>query len=214
MPGAWEIDNRPKLLIGLPHKDQVTMEWALAFRNLQVNVPAIFTCSRGTPIDMARNEIIKSAQNSGVEWVFFLDTDVTCPPDTIIRLMAHGLPIVSGVYWTRAPPLEPTVWREVPGGKQAIPFQPGSGLIEADFIGAGMLLVHMSVFEHLPWPPFEWTLSFQDPKDFSKGTSEDFHFCKLARQRGYHIMVDTSLIGRHGISNSYSSWDGIKISEI
>lgn len=207
------MNERPKLLIGLPHKDNVTLEWALAFRNLQINIPSVFTCSRGTPIDMARNEIVKSAQAHGVEWIFFLDTDVVCPPDTITRLLSYNLPIVSGTYWTRAPPLEPTVWREVPGGKQCIPFQPGQ-MVEADFIGSGCLLVHMSVFDHIEKPYFEWTLSFKDPNDFMKGTSEDFDFCKKVRARGYKIMVDTSIICRHGITNAYADWTGMKISEI
>ncbi len=213
MPAAWEISDRPRLLIGLPHKDTVTMEWALAFRNLQINIPSIFTCSRGTPIDMARNEIIKSAQTNGVEWVFFLDTDVVPPPDAIIRLLNHNLPIVSGVYWTRALPLEPAVWREVPNGKQAIPFTPGQ-MIEADFIGSGCLLIHMSVFDKIEKPYFEWTLSFKDPNDFGKGTSEDFDWCKKVRARGYSIKVDTSIQCRHAITNAYADWKGINISEI
>ena len=72
MPGAWEIQTNPKLLVGMPHKDSVGMEWALSFRNLQINVPSVFTTSRGTPIDMARNEIVKAAKDHGVEWLFFL----------------------------------------------------------------------------------------------------------------------------------------------
>lgn len=162
---------------------------------------------------MARNEIVKSAQASGVEWLFFLDTDVVAPPDTIIRLMNHNLPIVSGVYFTRAPPLEPAVWREVLGGKQAIQFQLGQ-MIEADFIGAGCLLIHMSVFDHIEKPYFDWTLSFKDFNDFTKGTSEDFDWCKKVRTRGYHVMVDTSIQCRHAITNAYADFSGIKISEI
>lgn len=214
MPAAWEIDEHPKLLIGLPHKDNVTLEWALSFRNLQVNVPAMFTCSRGTPIDMSRNEIVRSALDAGVDYVFFLDTDVVVPPDTIIRLMNHNLPIVSGVYYTRAPPIEPCVWREIaPSGKQAIAFQPGQ-MIEADFIGAGCLLIHTSVFKNLKRPFFEWSLSFLDPENPGVGRSEDFEFCKKVRERGYKIMVDTSIQCRHGISNAYAENGQLHISQI
>ena len=165
IPASWEINDTPVLLIGMPHRDNVSMEWSLGFRNLQVNVPAIFTTSRGTPIDMARNEIVKSALDAKVDWIFFLDTDVTCPPDTIPRLMAHNLPIVTGVYYTRAPPLEPCVWKEIaPSGKQAIPFVQGQ-MIEADFIGMGCCLIHTSVFKNIKKPFFEWTVSFNDPEN-------------------------------------------------
>lgn len=201
------------MLVGIPHRDYVTLEWALAFRNLQINLPSVFTTSRGTPIDMARNEIVRSAQEHEVEWLFFLDTDVICPPDTIQRLMAHNLPIVSGLYYTRAPPIEPAVWKEVDGGKQAIPFTPGQ-MVEADFIGAGCLLIHMSVFDHIDKPYFEWTLSFEDPNDHGKGKSEDFYWCKKVRERGYKIYVDTSVQCRHGISNAYTDMTGIHISQI
>lgn len=215
MAAAWEIENEnPVLLVGLPHKDQVSLEWALNFRNLQINVPSLFTTSRGTPIDMARNEIVRSAQDRGVKYLFFLDTDVIPPSDVIQRLMNHNLPITSGVYYTRAPPIEPCVWREIPpSGKQAISFSPGQ-LIEAEFIGAGCLLVHMSVFDHIEKPYFEWTLSFKDQNNLNIGRSEDFEWCKKVRERGYKIYVDTTIQCKHIISNAYSEMGSIQISPI
>lgn len=214
IPAAWEIDDRPKLLIGMPHRDTVSMEWALGFRNLQVNVSAMFTTSRGTPIDMARNEIVRSALDAKVDWIFFLDVDVTPPPDIITRLMGHNLPIVSGLYFTRAPPIEPTVWREVPpSGKAPIQFNPGE-MVKADFIGMGCCLVHTSVFKNISKPYFEWTLSFENPEDMTKGRSEDFEFCRKAREKGYTIWVDTSLQCKHGIANAFTGFNGINISNI
>lgn len=215
IPAAWEISDKPQLLIGIPHKDYVTTDWALNFRNLQVNVPSMFTCSRGAPIDMSRNEIVRSALENDVEYVFFLDSDVVCPPDTIIRLMAHNLPIVTGVYYTRAPPIEPAVWSEItPSGKQAIAFNPGSGLIEADFIGMGCCLIHKSVFKNIEPPYFKWTLTFENVNNPGIGRSEDFEFCRKARERGYKIYADTSLICRHGVSNAYTDNQGLHISQI
>lgn len=214
LPASWEINDAPTLLIGMPHRDNVTMEWSLGFRNLQVNVPAMFTTSRGTPIDMARGEIVRSALDAKCEWIFFLDTDVTCPPDIIPRLMAHNLPIVTGVYYTRAPPIEPAIWHEVhPTGKRAVQFQPGQ-MVEADFIGMGCCLIHTSVFKNISKPYFEWTLSFVDPENPGIGRSEDFEFCKKARDRGYKIWADTSLICRHSISNAYTDSHGIQISPV
>jgi len=214
MPAAWELNDKPALLVGMPHRDAVTMEWALQFRNIQINVPSVFTTSRGTPIDMARNEIVRSAQDRNVEWLFFLDTDVIVPPDTITKLMSYNFPIVSGVYFTRAPPHEPCVWKEIkPNGKQAIPFTPGQ-MVEADFIGGGCLLIHMSVFDHIEKPYFEWTLSFEDPDNLNIGRSEDFEWCRKVRERGYKIMVDTSIQCKHMIPNTYSNYQGIQISQI
>ncbi len=215
-PAAWELgDSNPKLLIGIPHKNLVTLSWALSFRNLQVNVPSIFTCSSGVPVDIARSEIVKSALNNNVDWIFFIDCDVECPPDTISRLMSHNLPIVTGIYFTRNYPLEPAIWKEIqPSGKQSIPFTPGTGLIECDFIGAGCLLTHTSVFKNISPPYFSWTLGREVPGDMTRGRSEDFEFCKKARERGYRIFADTGIICKHEIANAFSNNQGIQISQI
>jgi len=215
MPGAWELGSENvKVMIGMPHKDTVSMDWCLGFRNLQVNVPASFTVSRGVPIDMSRNEIVRAALDAKAEFVFFLDTDVICPPDTIARLMAHNLPICTGVYFTRAQPIEPAIWHEVqPSGKRAISYTPGQ-MVEADFIGMGCCLIHTSVFKNLKKPYFEWTLSFEDPENVGVGRSEDFEFCKKARERGYKIWADTSIQCRHGISNAFTENGAMQISNI
>ncbi len=217
MPASWELQSEsPKLLIGIPHRNLVTLSWSLSFRNLQVNVPSIFTVSAGVPIDVARNEIVKSALANDCQWVFFLDSDVEVPSDTIPRLMSHNIPIISGIYYTRAPPIEPAIWKEVqPSGKQAINFTPGTGLIECDFVGAGCLLIHTSVFKNLKsqlW--FNWTLGREIPMDMTTGRSEDFQFCKAARDRGFKIFADTSIICKHSISNAYTSNQGIQINQI
>lgn len=215
MPAAWELSSdTPKLLIGLPHKNLVSLEWSLAFRNLVVNVPSIFTCSAGVPIDVARNEIVKSALTNNVDWIFFLDTDVVPPPDIITRLMAHNLPIVTAIYHTRAPPIEPCIWREVhPSGKQAIAYTQGQ-MIEADFIGMGACLIHTSVFKNIFPPFFDWTLGRQEPNNMTLGRSEDFEFCKKVRDKGYKIWADTSIQCRHGISNAHTFQGAMGISQI
>lgn len=216
MPASWEIsDGKPTLLIGIPHKNTVNLSWALMFRNLQVNVPSIFTLSAGVPVDIARGEIVKSALQNECSWIFFLDSDVECPPDTIPRLMAHNIPIVSGIYYTRAPPIEPAIWHEVqPSGKRAVQFTPNSGLIKCDFLGAGCLLVHTSVFKNIKPPFFEWTLGRQVPGDMSQGRSEDFEFARKCRDRGYSIFADTSIICKHSIANSFTDNNGIQINNI
>jgi hypothetical protein len=215
MPAAWELgSDHPVLLIGLPHKDIVTMSWCLSFRNLQVNVPSIFTCSRGLPIDAARNEIVRSALDNKCNYIFFLDTDVECPPDTIARLMSHNLPICTGVYHTRAPPIEPAIWREIkPSGKQAIQYIPGQ-MVECDFIGMGCCLIHTSIFKNISKPFFEWTLGFEDTENPMMGRSEDFEFCKKIRDRGYKIIADTSIQCKHGVSNAYTERGALQISMI
>ena len=134
------------------------------FRMLQLPPRVKFITLSGQPVDQARNMIV---ENAAGEWLFFLDSDVICPADTIPRLMATAkrldAKIVSGLYYRRSNPLEgnrpvPGMYRWFPeqiteygrGGHRAIlDFKPGD-VVEADVVGAGCLLINMEVFRTVP----------------------------------------------------------------
>lgn len=61
-------------------------------------------------------------------------------------------------------------------------------LVECDAIGSGCMLVHRSVFEHLPAPWFEYRPG---------GNSEDLIFCKEAKEAGIPVFCDISTICGH-----------------
>jgi len=210
--GSWEIQSSPQVLIGVPHTGLVTMEWVASFKSLQ-HPPAAISYSRGTPIDHCRNALIDQMFGTNCEYIFFLDSDIVAPPDTILRLMNHHLPVVSAIYWIKHPtPLQkphPALWREN-AEKQAVPVidhRPGE-LLEVDFVGCGALLVHRKVFERIEKPYFRWTVGFE--KD---GMSEDFTWCKKVRAAGFKIFCDTSLVCRH-VSFMNVSDRGIEFSSV
>lgn len=118
---------------------------------------------------MSRNQICKAAIETGVEWLLFLDSDVVAPADTFARLSRHHMPIVQGVYHTKAktptgahPPL---VMRRIDqdGTKAFAPIQgwtPGD-LVSVDTVATGLLLIHRRVlkaFQDAGVPWFEWTV--------------------------------------------------------
>lgn len=199
--GAWELSQlTPKMIVGVPHNGYVSMEWAENYKNL-VHPPAFRTYTRGQPIDAARNTLVQKMQDSNCDWIFFLDTDVICPTDTIQRLLSHRLPIVSGLYYTRHAPISPAMWNDTGDKAHFVSinqFQVGS-LVEAHVIGMGCCLIHRSVFDKLEKPYFKWTNGFQE-----NGISEDFYFCNKARDTGFHIFVDTSIICEHEFSGKTS----------
>ena len=203
--GAWEIRERNKVLVGILHVDTTTIAWSLGLRRLIIPGPEPL-CVAGMPYDMGRNVICQRALEMGVEWVFHLDSDVVCPPDTILRLMAHGQPIISGVYYRRSPPHGiPVMLRRLPGGgTQWLQDLPPRGLIEVDLVGAGCLLIHKSVLQKLPpidpaigkrW--FSWRVDRQGILPPGECLSEDFSFNLHCQKNGYKIMVDTSIRCRH-----------------
>jgi hypothetical protein len=60
----------------------------------------------GKPIDLARNVMVTKALQDKCEYIFFLDSDILVNPDTLTKLFIGNMPIISGVYYSRAPPYE------------------------------------------------------------------------------------------------------------
>ncbi len=207
MPGAWEMDNKPSLHVCVPHCTMVTMNWALGFRQLRLPQSHMFSMTRGQPIDQARNILATKALESGAEYIMFIDSDVIIPPEAITRMMQHNLDIVSGVYYVRHDPISAAAWmksKDDSGKYNPIIKYTENALVEVDAIGFGCVLVHRRVFEKLELPYFKWTVS----DDGQTGVSEDFYFCELAKQAGFHIYLDTGVQCEH-ITNASVSREGL-----
>lgn len=200
MPLAHEIKAARQVLCVILTREITHISWSFSFRNLII--PGEPMVLGGMPFDHARDVGAQRSLDGGFDYVFFLDDDVCVPPDVILRLMAHRLPIVSGLYIRRSPPIFPVMIRNTPSGKQWVTSFQVPSLIEVDMVGAGCLLIHRSVLEKLPWinPPkhhwFEWRSNAHNLRD-SDRTSEDFSFCLHAKQHGFKTIVDTSLQCRH-----------------
>ncbi|MDE2095638.1 MAG: hypothetical protein KGL39_00145 [Patescibacteria group bacterium] len=210
MPGSWEIRAANQVLVGTLHVDVTTLAWAFGIRNLiipgrdDLRQFYPFLPVAGMPFDHARNVICQKALEYGAQYVLMLDSDVIPPRDTIIRLMAHNLPLVSGMYCRRSPPHGvPVMIKE---GQWITNFVPGS-LVEADVVGSGCLLIHRSVLEAMSpsdkargkqW--FDWRVDMRGTGTLPDGLcmSEDFVFCANARQQlGIKAYVDTSIVCKH-----------------
>jgi hypothetical protein len=220
MPGSWEIlqqeINNPRVLVATLTREIVTTTWAMGYK--QLIIPnGTFTFLSGMPFDHARNTACQKLLELGWEYLFFLDDDVICPPDTIPRLISHRLPIVSGLYYRRMMPLVPVMLRNSPEGPQWVSSYPEKSLIEVDLVGAGCLLIHRSVLENLPplsnrcrW--FQWQCDRTDLQLLDR-TSEDFTFMVHAKNHGYKIYVDTGIQCKH-LGLSENSVEGLKPLEL
>ena len=199
MAGAWELINHEQVLTVILTRETVSTAWAFGFHNL--HIPGTFMALAGMPFDHARNNGCQKLLEMGWDWLFFLDDDVIPPPDTIHRLVSHRLPIISGVYYRRSPPLVPVMLKETNRGSEWYSEIPTHGLMEVDYVGAGCLLIHRDVLTKLPplspsnhW--FEWRVDRPDLPEPER-MSEDFTFCRHARNHGFKIMVDTAIRCRH-----------------
>lgn len=199
MAGSWELINQQRVLVVVLTREITSTAWAFGFRNLQI--PGTFTGLVGMPFDHARNTGCQKLLELGWEWVFFLDDDTIPPPDAIIKLMSHKLPIVSGVYYRRSNPICPVMLKETQKGRMWITEFNVPDMLEVDFVGSGCLLIHRDVLTSLPplspkchW--FEWRVDRKDLPEKDR-MSEDFTFCQHARNHGYKIYVDTTVQCRH-----------------
>lgn len=198
MPGAWEMRPQAAVLGAILHTDHCTIGWAFGLRNLAL--PGQVIGLAGMPYDMARNTACMRALEAGASHLFFLDSDVIPPRDAVYKLLAHNRPIVSGLYCRRSPPAGVPVM--IKDGKWITEFQPGS-LVEVDLVGAGCLLIRRDVLENYPphrpgyhW--FDWRVNMQNLLPPGDCLSEDFTFCKAAREKmGLKIFVDTSVVCKH-----------------
>ena len=101
--GAWEgtPQSEELLLIAIPHTGITLFEWSVGMRILHPPVPFNIISNKGLPIDRARCDLVEQAQKMNASHIFFLDSDVILPPDGLLRLWHHRLPIVTGVYGSK-----------------------------------------------------------------------------------------------------------------
>lgn len=143
--------------------------------------------TRSSNIADNRNTNTQKALELGAEWVFFVDDDQIFLTDTLTRLLADNLDIVSGLYMKREIPFLPVAFdREDERGyvKPKLLKPEDKGIIEVKATGAGCLLVKTKVFRAMGYP--YWTLGQLD----KVGWSDDIDFCRRARAAGFTINVD------------------------
>jgi len=141
-----------------------------------------------------RERILKTAcyRIPGHSHILFVDHDVLPRHNTLERLLAHDKDIVCGIYpmsqsgkisWclSKDDPYVPMPINDLPDN----PFK-------ANYVGCGMMLVKMEVFENLKWP--YWKDEYAPTK---KMLGEDLYFCKKVREAGYDIWVDPKVQCSH-----------------
>ena len=120
-------------------------------------------------------------ESSELEWVLFLDSDMIPEPGMLEQLLALEVPVAAGLYTMRAPPFGLEVGRQGDGAMlvtRSVPTKP----YEAEWAGAGALLVRREALEAIE-PPY-----FQYPQGFV--FDEDVYFCRKLKAAGYPVLVD------------------------
>jgi len=141
-----------------------------------------------------RNGMAKAALDKGCTHIMMMDTDQVYPPDTLVKLLNHDLPVVCGKVHRRYPPFDPLLYQKT-RHKYKFTDTPDEvwkkgGLVEVKATGAACLLVKDEVFKSMKYPWFR-ILPPNSRRDFTVG--EDVYFWVQVRKAGYKIFVDTSI---------------------
>ena len=170
---------------------------------------------QGYGCGMARNRIAADALNAHYDYVLMVDNDIELPPDALVHLLEHRQPIVMGWYlnrYARGGGSLTTLYRvgytwDMYTASELLDLRDaGEHLIRVKGGGMGCCLFVSDLFNHLPFPWFEWTDNGRDELDvadayachdaFQSG-GEDINFCNLATSHGIPIHADTRVACGH-----------------
>ena len=142
-------------------------------------------------IAFARNQCVKSALDSDVDYLLFWDSDVAViqPRDFIYllrdRLEKSGAWVAGGAYRFKNPDAAPTcpVGNDVDGQIEYMNIEFGQ-TVEVDLLPTGLMLIPRWVLEQVPRP---WFHVEDDPETLNV-IPEDYYFCKKVRELGGKIL--------------------------
>lgn len=147
----------------------------------------------------ARNAACRATLECGADWLFFIDSDMDFPVDTLPRLKACDADIACTDMWSRNWPSFRTVMRfgekDGAGMAQSIPVPTEvseRGLVEdVDLCGMACTLIKRSLIERMAekWPTQPWFWVAEH--------GEDAMFCFKAKEMGASIRCDFGIVAGH-----------------
>lgn len=225
----------PSIMIATPCKDgTVDVNYAVSLAatgevltSAGIRYQTAHTCT--SSIDNGRSVLATLFLRSTCTHLLFVDDDMAWASDLPLRLLNENVDIVGVPYRKKKGVPEYTLKLSHPNKIASLEDRPY--MILADAIGMGMTLIHRRVFEKLKPTIPQYYCSAHDGDDYQllffrhelikdadgriKYESEDFHFCRLARQVGFEIFAyvdeDVPHIGRKSFGGSYSEHIGIGV---
>lgn len=189
---------KKKILIAIPTARNIEPDTFKSIYDLEVpdGYETTFQFFYGYNIDQVRN-LIADWVVKGFDYLFSVDSDIAFEPDTLKKLLAHNVDMVSGLYIQRKPGqhILEVYEHNGHGGVGNIPYGKiaGRGLVEIASCGFGCVLVKAEVIRSMPYPHFEYHSAI----DHRNTVSEDVDFCRKALAKGFRIWADTSIRCRH-----------------
>jgi hypothetical protein len=209
VPGHEGGGQRPvRVGVVVPSQDMWHANMAMAFASLMYSMGsasaqgaqfALFN-TKGSNVAVNRNNGVELCKAHQCDFCFMVDTDLTFPALSILRLMSHGKDIVGASYARR---IVPHVNQAQPLGNEATIVT--DELVEVGGLPGGHMLIAMRVFEGMKRPYFRFpTIEEGEPipevyktcavdDGLPKILGEDYTFCHRAREAGFSSWLDVPL---------------------
>lgn len=208
-----------KTLIAIPCFDMVHADFFESFTNLVKPDGTSYTIVRDTLINESRNIIAANAVKGGFDRVMWFDSDMKFEPDTLVKLSADmdtGIDYVTGLYFTRRPPIKPCVFKELWWTKEGGTVDAGSryffdykkeGLHQIAGSGFGCVMTSVDLLKKVGD-------KFGAPFNPLEGMGEDLSFCCRVIQLGVPMWIDTRVkcghVGQFEYNESAYEFIGLK----
>jgi len=184
------------ILIAIPTNAGIEPETFKSIYNMRVpdGYNLKFEYFYGYQIDQIRNLIAEWAKH--YDYLFSIDSDIVVPEDALEKMLAHDKDAVSGVYIQRLHDRQTVeLYYDEAGGQANYTNEnlPKDQLISVSAFGFGCVLIKGEVFRSIEYPHFVY-YSALDHKDT---VSEDVDFCMKAKDKGFELYADTSIICDH-----------------
>ncbi len=151
----------------------------------------------------SRNMLREYMIENNYDYFLNLDQDIMPPSDIVEKLLKHDVKVVTAIYFNpiRLPMTGEVKIRPVVGVMDGLnvrflkPHEMDKGLLEVDVCGSGCIIMHRDVLEKV---------KFRYDKE-SEGF-DDVMFVHDAKQQGFKVYADTSLIVKHLVVSRPWSW--------
>ena len=192
--------NKGKILIAVPTFENIKPECFKSIFGLTnpENYNLFFDYVKGYDCARARNEIVKLAIKYGFDYVLMIDSDVSVPKDTAVKLLECESDIALGWYYKKRTKTDQTVIYDFGKDYTDKNMIYGETLLKANISfeikggGLGIALVNVNVFKKMQYPYFKYVLYDNDTV-----LSEDLYFCTEARKYGMNIKCNPNVKGNH-----------------
>lgn len=139
-----------------------------------------FITSLGTMLPNQRTDLVHAAQKLGASHILFIDSDMRFPANAMTYFRDRE---IFGANYKQ---------RRADKWSASVSSKGKKGIEKVDYVGFGLCLIAMDVFERIeePWFAFPW-----EPEK-RRFVSDDVFFCEKARQAGIKTWVDHDLSQR------------------